>query len=69
MGITMGPSVDNVFELVNSRSAHVLTSSSMSTPTQDRSRDDPPSPPPQPPPSPAHWNRLVSLEFLAPLEI
>ncbi|RYN36741.1 hypothetical protein AA0113_g2503 [Alternaria arborescens] len=62
MGITMGPSVDNVFELVNSRS-------SMSTPTQDRSRDDPPSPPPQPPPSPAHWNRLVSLEFLAPLEI
>ncbi|KAL1799134.1 hypothetical protein ACET3X_003171 [Alternaria dauci] len=69
MGITMGSSMDNVFELVNAHSVHVLPSSSMSVPPQDRSRDDPPSPPPQPPPSPAHWNRLVSLEFLAPLDI
>ncbi|KAG9193275.1 hypothetical protein G6011_03310 [Alternaria panax] len=69
MGITAASSVDNTLELVNSRSVHVPLSSSMSTPPQDRSRDDPPSPPPQPPPSPAHWNRLVSLDFLAPLEI
>ncbi|CAG5160385.1 uncharacterized protein ALTATR162_LOCUS5805 [Alternaria atra] len=69
MGITTGSSVGNTFELVYSRSIHVLSSSSMSIPPQDRSRDDPPSPPPQPPPSPAHWNRLVSLDFLAPLEI
>ncbi|KAF2125517.1 hypothetical protein P153DRAFT_389668 [Dothidotthia symphoricarpi CBS 119687] len=36
---------------------------------QERSRDDPPSPPPQPPPSPVGWNRSISLDFLAPLEI
>ncbi|KAF1847986.1 uncharacterized protein K460DRAFT_403297 [Cucurbitaria berberidis CBS 394.84] len=35
----------------------------------DSSRDDPPSPPPQPPPSPAGWNRPISLDSLAPLEI
>ncbi|KAF2800364.1 hypothetical protein K505DRAFT_370266 [Melanomma pulvis-pyrius CBS 109.77] len=50
-----------------------------SRPSQERSREDPPSPPPQPPPSPVNWSRSLSdlddmsLELidepLAPLEI
>ena len=61
MGITTRSSVDNASDLVNGRSVHAPLSLSMSTPPQDRSRDDPPSPPPQPPPSPAHWNRTVPV--------
>jgi hypothetical protein len=52
------------FDSVNTRNvtgASPLMTMSFFSPTQGRSRDDPPSPPPQPPPSPASWNRLHSV--------
>ncbi|KAI0591658.1 hypothetical protein Ptr902_02190 [Pyrenophora tritici-repentis] len=69
MGMTTNTSSGSSCDLLNARSFHVKSISSLSTPPQDRSRDDPPSPPPQPPPSPAHWNRLVPLDALVPLDI
>jgi hypothetical protein len=61
MMITTTASMDLKTELVNTRHANHTSSLPISTPPQDRSRDDPPSPPPQPPPSPAHWNRIFSV--------
>ncbi|KAF1943990.1 hypothetical protein EJ02DRAFT_432766 [Clathrospora elynae] len=68
MVITMTSSM-HTNDLVNRHHVNAAVSLSIFTSPQDRSRDDPPSPPPQPPPSPAGWNRPISLDSLAPLEI
>ncbi|KZM19931.1 hypothetical protein ST47_g8915 [Ascochyta rabiei] len=52
-------------QLNNATHLTIVTSASVN----NGSRDEPPSPPPQPPPSPVGWNRLVSLEPLAPMDV
>ncbi|CBY00227.1 hypothetical protein IAQ61_011158 [Plenodomus lingam] len=69
MAVMEATSISKVVFITQQSCPSITTRFLSLVPSQDRSRDDPPSPPPQPPPSPSGWSRLVSMDPLAPVEI